>query len=124
MTTQSQMCLDFCGPLTPNGCDCFGCCLIPGATTPIFLGSVDASGNGSCNVSSLSDNTKCKPCTQVTACLNTCLDCEICIGKPELPASCTEQLCPTGAEPCGLAGQAACPSNKFCVTGCCQPLPQ
>jgi len=28
-TAQSQACLDYCGPLTPNGCDCFGCCELP-----------------------------------------------------------------------------------------------
>jgi cysteine-rich repeat protein len=27
---QSQACLDFCLPLVPSGCDCFGCCEIAG----------------------------------------------------------------------------------------------
>jgi hypothetical protein len=27
--TQSTACHDYCGPLTPNGCDCFGCCELP-----------------------------------------------------------------------------------------------
>ena len=29
--SQSQTCIDKCRKLVPNGCDCFGCCLIPGA---------------------------------------------------------------------------------------------
>ena len=29
--SQSQTCVDKCRKLVPNGCDCFGCCLIPGA---------------------------------------------------------------------------------------------
>src|SRR5262249_18850567 len=39
MGAQSQLCHDYCGPLTPNGCDCFGCCTIPGAPTPVWIGS-------------------------------------------------------------------------------------
>ena len=34
------------------------------------------------------DPDKCKPCKPVTACLNTCQHCEICLGKPTLPADC------------------------------------
>ena len=30
-------CLDFCAPLVPNGCDCFGCCEVQGEF--IYLGS-------------------------------------------------------------------------------------
>ena len=59
-----------CGPLTPNGCDCFGCCAIPGAATPVWLGSVDELGNPSCDAAHVADPTRCKPCTQVESCLN------------------------------------------------------
>jgi len=38
LTTQDPECTTVCGPLTPNGCDCFGCCDVPGAATPVFLG--------------------------------------------------------------------------------------
>jgi hypothetical protein len=27
--------------------------------------------------------------------------------------------CPAGLQPCGLPGQAACPANYYCTTGCC-----
>ncbi len=120
--TQSAQCADYCGPLTPNGCDCFGCCAIPGAPTTVWLGS-EVGGNGSCNINTLANPSQCKPCTQVPACLNTCETCEICVGKPELPPECGgQQQCPAGIQACGLAGQAQCPAFEYCVTGCCQPV--
>jgi hypothetical protein len=86
---QSQACLDYCGPLTPNGCDCFGCCNLPAGTASwVFLGSEDASGNGSCTLADIGDPTKCQPCTPVQGCLNPCDKCELCIGKPTLPPEC------------------------------------
>ena len=36
-SSQSQTCIDKCQKLVPNGCDCFGCCAVPGAPTPIRL---------------------------------------------------------------------------------------
>ncbi|MGE3675040.1 MAG: hypothetical protein AB7K71_35555, partial [Polyangiaceae bacterium] len=119
--TQSNACLGYCGPLTPNGCDCFGCCAIPGAATTVYLGSEDNKGDGTCTPDTLNDPSKCRPCDQVPACLNTCEHCEICLGKPELPADCIEQQCPVGRQQCGRPGQAECPANEFCVTGCCYP---
>jgi hypothetical protein len=121
---QSQACGGYCGPLTPNGCDCFGCCAIPGAPKPVWLGSENPAGVGSCSLSTLNDPTKCKPCTQVSACLNTCEICEICVGKPTLPPGCGTQTCPPGVQPCGLGGQALCPEGSFCNTGCCVPNPE
>lgn len=121
--SQSAVCTGYCGPLTPNGCDCFGCCAIPGAPTTVWLGSENPAGTGSCNINTLSDPTKCKPCTQVTACLNTCEHCEICVGKPTLPPDCSSQQCPVGSAPCGQPGQLSCPDNQTCITGCCQTNP-
>jgi hypothetical protein len=121
--TQPPICGSFCGPLTPNGCDCFGCCAIPGAATTVYLGS-EIDKSGSCDLSSIADPTKCRPCTQVQACLNPCDNCEICLGKPDLPPECGgDQTCPPNVEACGLPGQPACPPDTFCVTGCCQPVP-
>src|SRR6185503_6764509 len=83
---QSQVCTSYCGPLTPNGCDCFGCCVIPGmaaipncpagATCGVWLGSEDGSDNGTCTLNVLSNPNLCKPCTQVAGCNNTCGNCE------------------------------------------------
>ncbi|MEZ4300061.1 MAG: hypothetical protein R3B70_34255 [Polyangiaceae bacterium] len=123
-TTQSAVCEGYCGPLTPNGCDCFGCCVIPGAPTPVWLGSENPSGTGSCTLGTLADPTMCKPCTQVAACLNTCEYCEICIGKPDLPDDCGGAVeCPDGIDSCGLPGLPPCPTGFTCITGCCQPNP-
>ncbi|MFT3769660.1 MAG: hypothetical protein QM820_29845 [Minicystis sp.] len=125
--TQSQACGNYCGPLTPNGCDCFGCCQIPvpntTQTVTVWLGSENPSGVGSCNINTLTDTTKCKPCTQVQACLNTCDHCELCIGKPTLPPDCLTQICPDTAVPCGLPSQPPCPTGSSCITGCCVTNP-
>ncbi len=124
--SQSAQCLTVCGPLTPNGCDCFGCCAIPGAPTPVWLGSTDALGNPSCDSAHAADPSRCKPCTQVAGCLNPCETCELCVGKRELPASCAPTPAPTCTAPacangpaCGLDCLPQCPAGEACVTGCC-----
>jgi hypothetical protein len=118
---QSQICDDICGPVVPNGCDCFGCCeVVTGSGTyTIYLGSEDGSGDGSCNSDGIDDPAQCHPCTQVDACLNTCSGCEVCFGQTELPPGCTVQECSGEQQPCGQAGQDPCPSGQFCTTGCC-----
>jgi hypothetical protein len=101
---QPKACGDFCAPLTPNGCDCFGCCTFPalsglteavqppgveaGAPRYVFLGSEYPDGGTSCTIDAVNDPTRCHPCTPVKACLNTCETCELCIGKTALPAEC------------------------------------
>ncbi|MDI1443992.1 hypothetical protein [Polyangium sp. 6x1] len=122
--TQSALCDTYCGPLTPNGCDCFGCCLLPWVDHAVWLGSENPSGTGSCTLDNVDDPSKCKPCTQVQACDNPCETCEICIGKPNLPPECAEQQCAPGADKCGLPGQPSCPDGHTCITGCCAPIPQ
>jgi hypothetical protein len=122
--SQSAQCLSYCGPLTPNGCDCFGCCSLPGASTPIFMGSQDGAGNGTCDLAHVNDPTRCRPCTQVAGCLNPCDTCELCVGKRELPASCSEAgcavpVCPAGLAPCGTPCLPKCDEGQICITGCC-----
>ncbi|MEZ4370052.1 MAG: hypothetical protein R3B07_04475 [Polyangiaceae bacterium] len=39
-SNQDAQCEAYCGPLTPNGCDCFGCCELPaGSGKFVYLGS-------------------------------------------------------------------------------------
>ncbi len=90
---QSNTCEQVCAPLTPNGCDCFGCCELPaGQGSYVWLGSLDDNGQPSCSLGNETDPEKCEPCTPVDACLNTCEHCELCLGKTELPEDCQ----PTG----------------------------
>lgn len=127
---QSAQCLSYCLPLTPNGCDCFGCCELPaGSHHYVWIGSVN-NGLGSCDAAHVNDPTKCLPCTPVPSCFKPCGKCQVCVGKPTLPSSCSSggtggssPQCPTGVEPCGQTGQAPCPANEYCITGCCEPGP-
>lgn len=130
---QSQACHDYCGPLTPNGCDCFGCCELPASTGHfIWLGSEGADGNTVCTLDKIDDPTVCHPCVPVADCLNPCDPCEICVGKPNPDPGCDPTSgaggggsgqCDTGVQPCGLPDQPACPQGYFCTTGCCVEVP-
>ncbi|MCC6521313.1 MAG: hypothetical protein IT373_01505, partial [Polyangiaceae bacterium] len=137
---QSTTCHDICGPLTPNGCDCFGCCELPAESGKyVFIGSMDATDTfGTCTLEVMDDPLLCHPCTPVGDCLNECGHCELCLGKTELPPDCfgqggsggggsgaggsPNQQCPDGVQPCGLPGQAPCTAGYYCITGCCQFL--
>jgi hypothetical protein len=130
--SQSMACINACRKLVPNGCDCFGCCVVPGAPAPILLAAT-------CTAADFNDPTKCPRCTQVTQCSNPCEHCEICIGKPTLPADCITTTpdagtdgppppppqCGTDYQPCGPGTPTPadqCPQGLGCVTGCCTPL--
>jgi len=90
-TVESMMCLDFCTPRTPNGCDCFGCCELPALSgSYVFLGSQNAAGDYTCNLASVLDPALCHPCTPHPSCINTCERCELCLGRDPatIPADC------------------------------------
>ncbi len=142
--TQDAACTGYCEPLTPNGCDCFGCCELPaGSGKHVWLGSVGADGSTVCTFAELDNPDVCHPCLQVDSCVNDCETCELCIGKTTLPPECypggaggggvggdggggtAPQDCPAEyPQACGLPGQDPCPSGTFCLTGCCVPEPQ
>jgi hypothetical protein len=120
--SQSQKCIDSCRKLTPNGCDCFGCCVVPGQTEAVRLVPT-------CTAADFGDPVKCPRCTQVTQCMTPCGHCDYCIGKDTLPADCatdggTPYNCPEGYIACGQYGVPAtqCPTDTTCVTGCCRPI--
>lgn len=135
---QSDTCLDYCRPLTPNGCDCFGCCTFPELNGSfVWIGSVEPNDSniGSCTFDEVTNETNCEPCTPVEDCFNDCGICELCLGKNELPAECIPQQydggmpdagyppgerCPADLQPCGLDGDELCPSGYYCITGCCE----
>jgi hypothetical protein len=124
--TQAAMCLDVCLPITPNGCDCFGCCELPaGSGSFVWLGSTQQSA-GTCNENVLGDPTLCHPCTPVKSCFNACEPCEHCVGRPTSAPDCStpSARCPGGELPCGMPDDAGCPSGMYCITGCCQVAPK
>jgi hypothetical protein len=134
---QSDLCGTFCGPLTPNGCDCFGCCELPALSgSYVFVGSVGANEDTQCTLADVGNPDLCHPCLPVAACLNDCDPCEICIGHPKPEPGCEGeggggvggggggQQCPDGVQECGLSGQDPCPAGNSCITGCCYPVPE
>lgn len=123
---QDPMCGSSCGPLVPNGCDCFGCCELPARSGSfVWLGSTAPNSPG-CTLETLDDPTLCRPCTPVDSCKNDCEPCEICVGRTAPDASCTggEPACPTGMDSCGVEGGPRCGPGTYCITGCCVPEPE
>jgi hypothetical protein len=118
-----QACLDYCLPLTPNGCDCFGCCELPARSNRfVWIGST-RDGAGSCDAASVDDPTACRPCNPVKSCFNVCAPCETCVGTVAPDPSCTGGgTCSVGIGPC--AAGATCPADAYCVTGCCIGVPR
>jgi hypothetical protein len=147
--SQPLTCETDCAPLTPNGCDCFGCCTFPalkgmapdGGDGYVFLGSVSDAA-GTCTLATVDQPDLCRPCTPAASCLNTCERCEVCLGKPDIPEDCFPgsggmggnggsagsggmggsdggERCPDGKQACGLPGDDPCESGGFCLTGCC-----
>ena len=108
-----QDCIDFCSPLTPNGCDCFGCCEIDGQF--VYLDS-----NPECSIDNLA---ACNSCTFFEGCGNPCEpeNCELCFGQTidDLPEDCQEPSCEMGT-PCESIDD--CAAGEFCQTGCCAPI--
>lgn len=117
----SATCLKVCLPLTPNGCDCFGCCEVPGGGGKfVYIGTKDANDVSTCTIENAADPKKCAPCTPVKECFKDCGKCELCLGKNAIPPECSpSDQCPD-AKACGLVGQAPCPPGEYCITGCCQ----
>jgi hypothetical protein len=141
---QSAKCVRNCQKLTPNGCDCFGCCAVTvnGQPANVML-------TATCTAAKFGDPVACPRCTQNTACLNTCDKCEVCIGRPAPDPSCNvvpgtpdggvgtdgggstplpdagtpvPGQCPAGVTSCGPGGQVSatgCGSAAYCQTGCC-----
>jgi hypothetical protein len=122
--TPSQDCIDFCAPITPPGCDCFGCCTIceGDECRDILINSEVAPD---CDQDNFDDPEACPACVKVDECGPpgddcTDLECNLCPGQtPEdLPEECDgTPACPGDLEPC--ASSEDCPAGRFCSIGCC-----
>ncbi len=94
-------------------------------------------GDGTCTLDLLDDTGACHPCTPVMECFNDCGPCELCLGRTTLPPECfppdggypdggydggyPPPRCEPGVQECGLPGEPECPTDYYCVTGCCVP---
>jgi len=121
LNSQPASCLQVCPQLVPNGCDCFGCCVLyKGGKEfgPVWLGTEDASGNYTCSLDKLGapdQNTACAPCTQVqNECYNGCGKCELCIGKTvdDLPPECFPSSPPDGGSGSGSSSSGSGSSSS------------
>jgi hypothetical protein len=117
---QPAACVEACLPVAPNGCDCFGCCELPGGSGNFHYVGVGR-GSAGCQPDALNDPQACPPCTPVEGCFNDCKPCEACVGRaPE--ASCQAgNSCEPGQQRCGA--DAPCGLGFYCITGCCVRAP-
>jgi hypothetical protein len=121
----SAQCHDTCSPLTPNGCDCFGCCDVTGDDgVVVSVQLVDT-----CSVKNIGDTQACPRCVQSPDCRNPCGTCELCRGRKrsDLPASCSastptsaDHTCDEGQQVCDV--DSPCPQDFYCQLGCCVPV--
>ncbi|HEY5951510.1 MAG TPA: hypothetical protein VIV40_38715 [Kofleriaceae bacterium] len=130
-------CTMTCGPITPPGCDCFGCCTVCQVATDAtscrdILLNPAVSPN--CDASNITDpgmdgtdNTgdePCKRCVKNPDCGSpecggsTCI---LCPGQDPStldPNLCGGAVCPAGITACEPVTNA-CPAGTYCQTGCC-----
>ena len=119
---QTQECIDYCGALTPPGCDCFGCCTIceGDVCEDIYI---NPAVSPDCDQEHLHDADVCMQCTKSDECGGDdqdCGGCVLCPGQTEddLPDECNEMNeCPGGETTCETS--ADCGDSQYCSAGCC-----
>ncbi len=116
-------CIEECAPLTPPGCDCFGCCTVCTAgTSDCFDILINDAVSPSCSVDDLASDD-CVKCEKSEECNGGGCDpanCILCPGQTdeELPPECGEvNECPEDGATCGTS--ADCDANQYCSSGCC-----
>ena len=117
----SEACIAACAKFVPNGCDCFGCCELPGGSGEFHVIGAGAGAVG-CQRNALDDALACPPCTPGKSCLNDCGTCETCVDKLPDPSCNPGSACPDGAGECGP--EKPCEFGDYCVTGCCRRAPE
>jgi hypothetical protein len=127
-TPVSPKCKMNCGPLTPPGCDCFGCCTIcnENGCRDVLINPQVSPDCQSENITDPGpdgmDNTgdePCRRCVKSDCGSEECGGdtCILCPGQETLPPGCTGAACPSGIQACGSDG--SCPAGTWCSTGCC-----
>lgn len=117
-------CVQACRPLTPNGCDCFGCCEV--AMPDGSLVGVRAVAG--CSVAVVDDEDACPRCEPNNSCRNRCGRCELCPGRTaaDLPDNCKrdagaadlpDHTCDDGETVC--SDSKPCDPDHYCQSGCC-----
>lgn len=94
--TPTSTCVDNCVPLTPPGCDCFGCCRLCN-DEGCFDVMVWTEGYDDCTAEVADDDERCLPCTQ--------------------SPTCQTPLRPDDRTPC--QAQTDCTSGQYCSRGYC-----
>jgi hypothetical protein len=122
---QNSECVEDCGPLTPPGCDCFGCCTVCdelGCETIIINPAVAPD----CDEDVIHDPELCPRCELNDVCGTPCdddpTDCILCPGQDpsELPDTCDNPECPDGQQSCA-DDPNSCPAGQYCANNCCLP---
>ena len=124
----AQNCIDSCAPLSPPGCDCFGCCTVCNPDNPgeCFDILTNPAVSPDCTVDVLADPAKCLRCTQSDECNGGSCGggtCVLCPGQDpnDLPAGCNGMTsCPDGVLSCQTD---PCPSGSYCDNNCCVSIP-
>ncbi len=115
-------CIDECAPITPPGCDCFGCCTVCAPDTGECHDILIAQGvSPDCTIEDLASDD-CVKCEKSEACNGGGCDpeaCVLCSGQTEddLPAGCEANECPGGDATCDTS--AECDPGDYCSSGCC-----
>jgi hypothetical protein len=120
--TLTQECIDNCAPLTPPGCDCFGCCTVCDPATNVCRDIVtNPIIAPDCDADSILDPVACPSCVKNDQCGTPCdpANCILCPGQDpgDLPPECGgTNECPVGQQECTTQ---ACPTGTYCANGCC-----
>lgn len=117
-----EACVKNCARLTPNGCDCFGCCQVGNLYPEIPGLSVLLVESCKADPKLLKDPKACPRCKLSESCQNPCGECELCLGKTlaDLPSYCVSPVCDETRDSCSW--DKLCPgAGYYCYLGCCLP---
>jgi hypothetical protein len=127
-SNQDAECLQSCLPLTPVGCDCYGCCTVCNPATDdcadILINPALAPDCGPEDIGAAT-MSECFACVKVDACNGgECNDdpddCILCPGQTDedLPDACNgTNQCPSST---ACETTSDCPAGDYCSVGCCR----